>query len=302
MKHRCLVFNGPAVCGNHCRFPGPSVRLYSGASTAGGNLQPCCVAARGVGGGNLVSHAVRHLVTILVNGIRRINVDRALPSFLLHHLRLVNHHRTCSRIRRPRSVIALRSTRQELGFRRLFCVRLGVLHRVTRHQEACDNCVFSHMNTTFGRFCSRRLPFALAATRGHIIRRVHNSIIANGRVGHLLRNSINSNGALITLLTVLLTVSGNCRTYVVTPARVLTRRRITALRTFLRSVPVHITLLANTIGNGHHRTILSSLAANRLGVLMNARTVVRRGITFRHLNVTVVSRRRHFNITRETHL
>ncbi len=181
-------------------------------------------------------------------------------------------------------------------------MRLGVVECTQSEGRGCEKCIFSRVNDFFRNFCRHGLPFRLAKTRGHIVQRVERSVKYNGRVGHLLRKSINDNGALITLVYVLVTLSGKFRTYVVTPARVLTRRRCAAFRRVLFNLPIEIRLLANAIRKGHHGRILRKLRHKRIGVLINARTMLRSTIAFESLNVIIVSRRRHFKITRHTHL
>lgn len=205
-------------------------------------------------------------------------------------------------IRFPRSISGLQGTRLHLGFSRLFFVRLGVLHASGLHGLGLEKVIFPSIKSCFGAFCGRCLPFRLAGTRGHIIHRVHTSVKDKHRVGHLLRKSIKDKGALITLLSVLLTISGRYRTYVVTPARVLTARRCTAIVKFLGSVSVGITLLANSAGGGRQGGVLPTVTDKRVRLIVKARTLVRRAIIFSSLNLTVVSRRRHFKIRRHSQL
>lgn len=181
-------------------------------------------------------------------------------------------------------------------------MRLGVLHCAGRHHGGFHKLMFRQISRVFGAFCTRRLPFRLAKTRGHMVGRVHHSVNDKQRVGHLLRNSINDKGALMTLVAVLVTLSGKFRTYVVTPARVLTARRCRAVHHFLGKVSMQIRLLANGIGKGHHRAVLHSLLAKSIRVLVNARTIVRSAIGFSSLKLIIVSRRRHFKMTRQTGL
>lgn len=287
--------------GKHVGLTRPSMSGASSLGLSSIKLRPCCGAARGVGHDFLGSRTVRGVVTAIVLRVRR-PLPRALSPGLLSRRRLVPLARTLQGVRFPAGPSLLHQTRCELGFRRLFCMRLGVLHCTGSEREECHNCVFRGINSMFGAFCAGGLPFRLANTRGQILGRVQGSINDNQRVGHLLRKSMNDKGALITLVDVLLTLSGNCRTYVVTPARVLTGRRCRAVGRLLFNVSVHIRLLANSVGKGEERTVLANLLAKSIGVLVKARTIVRSAIGFSSLNFIIVSRRRHFNITRHTHL
>lgn len=301
IRRRCVIFKGPAFFGNEVGVTRPSVSSTSSLGLSSVKLRPCCGAARGVGQDSLGSRTVRGVVGAIIRRLHR-PLPRALSPTVLTRRRLVPLARTLIGVRFPTGPSLLHGTRCHLGFRRLFCMRLGVLECTGSHRQGCHNCVFREINRIFGAFCSHGLPFRLAGTRGQMLGRVHGSMNSKGRVGHLLRKSIKDKGALITLVDVLVTLSGNFRTYVVTPARVLTGRRCRAVHRLLCKVRMHIRLLANSIGNGQHRTVLINLLAKSVRVLVNARTIVRSAIGFTSLNLIIVSRRRHFNITRQTQL
>lgn len=287
--------------GNHVGITRPSVSPSNRLALSAVKLRPCCGAAREVGHNFLGSRKLRGLVGGTLTLLRR-PLTRALPPQLIRRRRLVSLSRTVHGVRFPGGPRLLQGTRCHLGFRRLFCIRLGVLHCDGSERHGCQNLHFRQINRVFGAFCSRGLPFRLAKTRGQIVGRVEGSVKDKQRVGHLLRNSIKDKGALITLVSVLVTLSGNCRTYVVTPARVLTTRRCRAVQGFLFNVSIHIRLLVKSIGKGGHRGVLGSLLAKSIRVLVNARTILRSAINFSSLKVIVVSRRRHFKITRHTGL
>ncbi len=295
------MFNGPDHFNSGLGVSRPRIRPFDRTGMGGcGNLRPFCAVPRGVGDHFSRGDVQRVLCCVLARPSLR--VPRALPSGVISRFTLVSHSRTLQTVRFPSDRSSMTGTHGHLGFRRLFCVRLSVVHAAGLHRVGCTKCVFRHINRCFGHFCHRYVPFSLASTRGHIVHRVHTSVVAKGRVGHLLRNSINDNGAIITVVATLVTLSGNCRTYVVTPARVLTARRCTNVSTRLTPLNIEIRLLANDAAGGQHRAVVKSLGGNRVRVLVNARTLVRSDIIFRGLKFIIVSRRRHFNITRHTGL
>lgn len=301
LRRRCVIFNGPAIFGKEVGMTRPSVSDSTSLGLSSVKLRPCCGAARGVGHDFLGSRTVRGVVTAIVKRVRR-PLSRALSPGLVTSRRLVSLASTLQGVRFPSGPRLLQGTRCHLGFRRLFCMRLGVLQCTGSQRHGCHNCIFRAMKRVFGAFCSGGLPFRLANTRGEILERVERSMKYKGRVGQLLRKSIKDKGALITLVDVLVTLSGKFRTYVVTPARVLTGRRCSAVERLLFKVSMEIRLLANSMGNGGQRTVLTKLLAKSMRVLVNARTIVRSAMGFTSLKLTIVSRRRHFKITRHTHL
>ncbi len=173
----------------------------------------------------------------------------------------------------------------------------GRLATLCTGHVSIGNCTFSPSASLRGSFrqhfrCSR------ASSRLEYVGRVGTSVRHSMPVSHLLYNSINFNGARITLHTTFGYVDRNGRYTLLMPAAVLTLRRCGAVIHHFNSVPIAIGLLGHFIAPGKRRGVVDSLGYNELSVIINARHLVSGSVSFGSLKLIVVSRRRHFNITR----
>lgn len=116
-------------------------------------------------------------------------------------------------------------------------------------------------------------------------------------VSHLIYNSINFNGARITIHTTFGTITSGGRITMLIPAAMLTCRRFRAFGRHLGNLPYQIRCLDHTHATTRTGTMIGKLTRKRIGVLVNARHVLKGSIGFGSLNLLVVSRRRGFNIS-----
>lgn len=159
------------------------------------------------------------------------------------------------------------------------------------------NCTFSPSVSVRDSFrqqfrCSR------ASSRLETVSRVGNSVRGPCPVSELLYNSINFKGARITLHTTFGYTTSNGRYTVLIPAAVLTCRRCHAVLGEFSNFPIRVRVLSHFEAPGRRRGVLGGLGHNSLSVVMNARHLISGSMGFGSLNLLVISRRRHFNITR----
>lgn len=224
-NHHMLTCNrtGHNGCNTRVVRPRCHIRNSLDAPRLRRALAPICPAARNMGRTALHGLASRTLSLLSAYTVRRL-----LPPRLSR--KVVALPRTLHALRHPPPALRLdslrakrRPTRHHLVLRRLLTRGLDVLtlHTKTRHFRTRP----LDTGSTLGGGLLTTLPFGPANTRTHMITRVRHSVTLSIPVVHLMRNSMNSNGALITTLTTLHTVTRNGRITLVTPARLLTRRR-----------------------------------------------------------------------------
>ncbi len=251
-----------------------------------GIVRPICPTDHSVASG-----AISDLVGATLGSIP---IARALPRVVVREGGLYSLRFTVRGVRFPLSRRAFRGTGRQLIFRRLFVLRT-TLSVVGFGSRRGDNYIVGG-----GSFSIFRgdLRFGLAGTRVEIVGRYFRSVGSNQPVDQLVRKSIKDNGAIITTTLYTITTRGNCRSTLVTPARVLTRRRFGALARVGERDNVGYKLLANSVATGRGDAIGATLTGNRVSVVINARTLLASSITFGGLKLMVASRRRHFNIGR----
>lgn len=142
-------------------------------------------------------------------------------------------HRRCKLVRHTRTFVTVRSPISHGGFsgtlRALQC-RRTLVYRATligSHSTSHGSGTATYPRAQLGSSFVTSLPFTLAGNRRRIVTSVSTSVTRSCPVRQLLRNRINSNGAIITITTVVRTIKSNNRTILMTPARILTRRRCT---------------------------------------------------------------------------
>lgn len=116
-------------------------------------------------------------------------------------------------------------------------------------------------------------------------------------VSHLMYKSINFNGARITVHTTFGTMTSGGRMTMLIPAAILTCRRFRAFHSHLGKLPYQMRCLDHTHATTRTGTMVGKLRTKSIGVLVNARHVLKGSIGFGSLKLLVVSRRRGFNIS-----
>lgn len=117
-------------------------------------------------------------------------------------------------------------------------------------------------------------------------------------VSELVYNSINCNGARITVHTTFGTIRSDGRITCLTPAAVLTRRVCSAFSREVGSFPIGISLVYHFEDTTRRGGAVRGLGGNRISVVVKARHVLSGSMRFGSLKLLMVSRRRHFKIAR----
>lgn len=123
------------------------------------------------------------------------------------------------------------------------------------------------------------------------------SVRGSHPVSQLVYKSMNFKGARMTVHTTFGTISSGGRITILIPAAMLTFRRCRAFSRQLGSFPYQVRCVDQTHATGRVERALGSLGRKGVGVVVNARQVIKGSIAFGSLNLLVVSRRRGFNMS-----
>ncbi|MBR3677845.1 MAG: ATP-dependent DNA helicase RecG [Alistipes sp.] len=225
-----------------------------------------------------------------------------MPDYLRKAHGLISLEEALYNIHFPQSPERLKQAQFRLKFDEFLGIQLNIQAHRSLRTGARNGFIFARVGDKFNTFFHERLPFALTEGQKQAVRDVRNDCVSGVQMNRLLQGDVGSGKTVVALLTMLLAADNGFQSCMMVPTEILARQHYATIAKMVEGVGVRVAILTGTTKTKERRTILESLAAGEIDILIGTHALIEERVQFSNLGLVIIDEQHRFGVEQRAKL
>lgn len=236
----------------------------------------------------------RYVLELLLLCDRRI--EETLPAYILSTYNLISRQKAFEQIHFPQSDEHLAFAKIRLKFEELFYMQLEHQYNKSRNTHNSIGFVFSKVGDSFNEFYYNHLPFALTSAQQRVVKEIRNDMRSSHQMNRLLQGDVGSGKTLVALLCMLIAKDNGYQSAILAPTELLAQQHYNSVMSFLKDMPVRVSLLTGSTRQKERRGLLKDLSEGNIDILIGTHAILEDNVIFSNLGLAVIDEQHRFGV------
>ncbi len=296
-----IVFGKPTEFGHVYNIAHPDIDLIDQVDQVANGLTPFYSTTERMKKSFLNSRAIQNLQYSLLSSLNW-TLPETLPSYLLNRIQMMPFQEAIRNIHFPESVDKLRKAQLRLKFDELFFIQLNILRTANLRKMKLKGIAFPSVGDTFNTFYKSYLPFELTNAQKRVVREIRADMGSGRQMNRLLQGDVGSGKTLVALLAMLLAVDNHCQACMMAPTEILATQHYATVMSFLKDMPIRVTLLTGSTKKKERNRILPAIANGEIQIVIGTHALIEEAVTFASLGLAIIDEQHRFGVEQRSRL
>lgn len=265
-------------------------------------LSPVYSTTEKLNSGGLNSRALAKLMENLMFRIELSEIEEFLPEYIIKRLNLITRKKALFQIHFPKNDEQLDAAKTRLKFEELFFLQLRLLLNKIIRKKKIKGYVFGQVGQKFSEFYSEKLKFELTGAQKRVTKEIRSDLRSGIQMNRLLQGDVGSGKTIVALMTMLIGIDNGYQTCIMAPTEILAQQHFNSISELIKGLGINIGFLSGNIKGNVRKSLLASLEAGSIDILVGTHAVIESWVKFHNLGLAIIDEQHRFGVKQRASL